>query len=146
MDDRPTLSARDISNISKLILDWLRNCPYIPTDLKLKYQYLDDHRGISLHTMKGAIKEHSYVGGGYEGLYPFAIYLRDSPDSTNEMLDCSLTLNSIGEWVQDQDDYPDLEDGEINSIEWLTNANLVQRFEDGIEDWMITFELRFEKD
>ena len=84
-----------------------------------------------------------YIDGGYEGKYPFAIYLRGIQDSTNSRLDIESTLNSIGEWVDNQSIYPSLDYLEIDSISWITNAILVKRFDNGVEDYMITFELLF---
>ena len=73
MPELKSLPASDIKNISKVLLKWLRNCPAIPSDLTLKYQFLDTDSGISLHTLKGAVKKREYIDGGYDGKYPFAI-------------------------------------------------------------------------
>ena len=146
MPELKSLPASDIKNISKVLLKWLRNCPAIPSDLTLKYQFLDTDSGISLHTLKGAVKKHEYIDGGYDGKYPFAIYLRGIQDSTNSRLDIESTLNSIGEWVDNQSVYPSLDYLEIDSISWVTNAILVKRFDNGVEDYMITFELLFTVD
>ena len=82
----------------------------------------------------------------YDGKYPFAIYIRGIQDSTNSRLDIESTLNSIGEWVDNQSVYPSLDYLEIDSISWVTNAILVKRFDNGVEDYMITFELLFTVD
>lgn len=144
MSELKQLSANDITNISKVLLDLLRKCPSIPDGIKLKYQFLDENSGLSLHTLKGTVKKHEYVGGGYDGVYPFAIYMRQLQDSTNSRLDCSQVLNSIGSYVDELSEYPEIEDGEITDINWLTNATIVKRFANGVEDYMITFELLFE--
>lgn len=147
MADAALLPAGDIKSIAKALLDWLRTCPDIPSDLKLTYQNLDNDSGMSLHTLRGTVKRTEYVDGGYEGYYPFAIYLRDVPDSTNTRLQCSSILDTIGSWVDEQRVYPDITDDiSVSEINWVANATLVKRFESGIEDYMATFELIFEKE
>lgn len=146
MADPTLLNAGDIKGIGKALLDWLRTCPNLPDSMKLAYQNLGDDSGMSLHTLKGTVKRTEYVDGGYEGYYPFALYLRDVPDSTNTRLECTDILDTIGKWVDEQEVYPELENGcIINEINWVANATLVKRFENGVEDYMATFELLFEK-
>lgn len=141
------LKAGEQKGIADALLKWLRTCPYMPEGMNLAYQNLGDSSGMSLHTLKGTVKRKEYVDGSYEGYYPFAIYLRDMPDSTNTRLECTDILDTIGAWVDEQDDYPELDDNRIiNSINMVSNATLVKRFENGVEDYMATFELLFEKE
>ena len=147
MAEQVVLKAGEQSGIAEALLKWLRTCPYMPEGMKLAYQNLGDSSGMSLHTLKGTIKRKEYVDGSYEGYYPFAIYLRDMPDSTNTRLECTDILDKIGAWVDDQEVYPELDDNRIiNSIDMVSNATLVKRFENGVEDYMATFELLFEKE
>lgn len=147
MADPSLLPASDIKGIAKALLDWLRTCPDMPSDMKLAYQNLGNDSGMSLHTLKGTVKRTEYVDGGYEGYYPFAIYLRDVPDSTNTRLHCSHILDTIGSWVDEQKVYPEIADDIlVSEINWVANATLVKRFENGVEDYMATFELIFEKE
>lgn len=147
MADPVFLTAGDIKGIGKVLLDWLRTCPDLPSNMKLAYQNLGDNSGISLHTLKGTVKRVQYVDGGYEGYYPFALYLRDVPDSTNTRLECTEILDTIGEWVSEQTKYPELNNNRtITEVNWVANATLVKRFENGVEDYMATFELIFEKE
>ena len=147
MAEQVVLKAGEQRGIAEALLKWLRTCPYMPEGMKLAYQNLGDSSGMSLHTLKGTIKRKEYVDGSYEGYYPFAIYLRDMPDSTNTRLECTDILDKIGAWVDEQDDYPELDDNRIiNSINMVSNATLVKRFENGVEDYMATFELLFEKE
>lgn len=142
------LSASDVSTLAKGLLLWLRTCPSIPSGVTMAYQYLaEDKDCMSLHTLSGAVKREEYVDGSYEGYYPFAVYFRSSPDSTNSRIDCNNTIDSIGEWIDEQDSssYPDVEDIEINSIQQVTNSTLVKRFANGFEDYMAKFELLFER-
>lgn len=147
MAEKKTLTAKELRGIAEALLHWLRSCPYKPSDLPLAYQSLGDSSGLSLHTLKGTVKNVEYIDGSYEGVYPFAIYLRASPDSTNARLDCTNILDTIGSWVDEQEGYPELDDNRnIVSINQISNATLVKRFENGVEDYMSTFELVFESD
>lgn len=147
MADPSLLPASDIKGIAEALLKWLRTCPAMPSDMKLAYQNLGNDSGMSLHTLKGTVKRTEYVDGGYEGYYPFAIYLRDVPDSTNTRLYCSHILDTIGSWVDEQKVYPEIADDIlVSEINWVANATLVKRFENGVEDYMATFELIFEKE
>lgn len=146
MADPILLNAGEQKGIAEAVLKWLRTCPDMPSNMTLAYQNLGDNSGMSLHTLKGTVKRTVYVDGSYEGIYPFAIYLRDTPDSTNTRLECTDILDTIGSWVDEQDIYPELDDNRIiNSINQVANATLVKRFENGVEDYMATFELIFEK-
>lgn len=146
MADPVLLNSNEQRGIAKALLDWLRTCPSMPSNMKLAYQNLGDNSGMSLHTLKGTVKREEYVDGSYEGYYPFAIYLRDTPDSTNTRLECTDILDTIGAWVDEQDTYPELSDNRIiESINQVANATLIKRFENGVEDYMATFELIFEK-
>lgn len=141
------LKAGEQKGIAEALLKWLRTCHSIPSDITLSYQNLGECSGMSLHTLKGTVKRKEYVDGSYEGYYPFAIYFRDMPDSTNTRLECTDILDKIGSWVDEQYDYPELDDNRIiNSINMVSNATLVKRFENGVEDYMATFELIFEKE
>lgn len=146
MAEQTLLKAEEQRGIADALLKWLRTCEDIPSDTTLAYQNLGENYGMSLHTLKGTVKRVEYVDGGYEGYYPFAIYLRDTPDSTNTRLECTDLLDKIGAWVDKQENYPKLDDNRvINSINMVANATLVKRFENGVEDYMATFELLFEK-
>lgn len=147
MAEPTVLNAGEQRGIAEALLKWLRTCPHIPSDLKLAYQNLGNSSGLSLHTLKGTVKRTEYVDGSYEGYYPFAVYLRDVPDSTNARLECADILDTIGAWVDEQDEYPELDNNRIiSSINQVANATLVKRFESGVEDYMATFELIFEKE
>ena len=147
MQNAKLLKVSEQKGIAKTLLNWLRTCPHIPSSLKLDYQYLGDKSGLSLHTLSGTIKRVEYIDGSYEGVYPFAIYLREVPDSNNTRLDCTDILDMIGSWVDEQNEYPDLGNNRsILSIEQVANATLVKRFENGVDDYMATFELTFEKE
>lgn len=142
------LNASEVKDIAGEVLKWINSsCPHIPEGVRLAYQYLKDDEGMSLHTLKGTVKRTEYVDGGYLGYYPFAIYLRDMPDSTSTRLACNDLLDKIGCWFDEQDEYPDIGVGKyINSINQVTNSTLVKRFPNGVEDYMATFELYFEKE
>ena len=147
MPDKPELKEKEIKGIAEALLIWLRQYTGIPDGIKLNYQYLGDSSGMSLHTLKGAKKREEYVDGGYTGYYPFAIYLRDVPDSNNARLDCIDVLDKFGDWIDNQTIYPEIGDNRyIYSISQVSNASLVKRFENGAEDYMATFELLFEKE
>lgn len=146
MKNEKLLKVSEQKGIAETLLNWLRTCPYIPSGLKLDYQYLGNKSGLSLHTLSGTIKRVEYIDGSYEGVYPFAIYLRDIPDSNNTRLDCTDILDMIGSWVDGQNEYPDLGDNRsVSTIETITNSTLVKRFENGVDDYMITFELIYVK-
>ena len=147
MNEPKPLEASDIKSISKALLDWLRTCPELPKNVKFSYQYLEEKdESMSLHTLSGAKKSVQYVDGAYEGIYPFALYYRSSPDSTNKRIQCTELLDAIGSWVDEQSVYPELGDNRvINSISQITTSVLVKRFPNGYEDYMTTFNLVFER-
>lgn len=147
MADQVLLGAGDLKCLAEVLLKWIRTCPNMPDGMTLAYQNLGNDSGMSLHTLKGAVKRKVYIDGSYEGYYPFAIYLRDVPDSTNTRLECANVLDTIGEWIDSQTVYPDLGGNRVVSeVNWVANATLVKRFENGVEDYMATFELVFEKE
>lgn len=154
MADKIVLPASEQKLIAKGVIDFLNtNCPYIPDSIIVEYQGLEGNSGISLHTLKGAVKKNVYVDGGYTGYYPFAIYYRTLPDSTPTRLDASDVVDSIGNWLSTCEeldapiDYPEIGNCRlIESIEQVTNATLVNRNEDGIEDYMATFDLLYSKE
>lgn len=148
MADKPLISAGEIRGIAKALLEWIRTCPDIPSDMKIAYQYLEDEQPcMSLHTLSGAVKRVVFVDDSYEGYYPFALYLRDSPDSNNTRIECMDTLDNIAEWIGTQESYPSIGEGKyVYSINQVSNAILTKRFENGFEDYIVTFELIYEKE
>ena len=146
-EEKTPLKISVTKNLGKVVLDWVRsNCPYVK-GIPFAYQFLETGKSLSLHTMKGAVKRTQYVDGGYEGFYPFAIYYRNFADSTNSRLESAELLDLIGEWVNDQEIFPDIDNNKyITSISCVTNSVLVKRHEGGIEDYMITFELLFSQE
>ena len=151
MGSNNPINANEVKSIAEILLRWINaNCTCLPNGKKLAYQYLGDDSSnmyLSFHTLKGTIKREEYVDGGYQGYFPFAIYLRDSPDSTSTRLDCDEVIDSIGSWISEQEDYPSLgKNINIESLSQVTNSTLVKRFNNGVEDHFATFELIYEKE
>ena len=145
------INADEVKSIAEILLRWINaNCTCLPEGKKLAYQYLGDDDSsiyLSFHTLKGTIKREEYVDGGYQGYFPFAIYLRDSPDSTSTRLDCDEIIDSIGSWISEQDNYPSLGANlNIESMTQVTNSTLVKRCNNGEEDHFATFERKYEKE
>lgn len=148
-EKKQVVSSKMIKGVAKSLLSWLReNCNLIPKDTQLRYQELNDKEGtssLSLHTLKGSVKDTVYVDGSYRGYYPFAIYYRTSPDSTNTRLSAVDLLDSIADWIDSQDELPVLTGLDyVTEVSSVANAVLNKRYSDGTEDYVATFELYFE--
>lgn len=146
------IGAVEQKSIARALIDWFNtSCTELPTGLIMEFQCLSDSSSISLFPNKGAIVAEQYVDGGYMGYYPFSIYYRTLPDSTDTRLVSNDIVDSIGVWVADIEEneieLPFVSDKiQITEIKQITNSSLAHRYEDGTEDYMATFDLYYESE
>lgn len=147
--EKVLVSQDEEDRIKRNLLIWLNgNCPYIPGDLKeglILYERLLEHGPcMAMSTMPGTYIVEQNIIGGYEAVYQFSLVYRVDPQtwSSDQALSADETLGRIGDWVRAN--RPDLgEKIEALSIEMLTRAYLLDVYESGEEDHMISFSLRY---
>lgn len=65
-----------IAGIPRALLTWLGTCPAL-TGLPLVYGHLPPRAGLMLAPEPGAGRTRSFIDGGWEGVYPCRLVLRD---------------------------------------------------------------------
>lgn len=133
------LTVREQDTVSRAVLLWLKG--HVPD---IEFEYLPPERsGMMLTSVSGAFKTAQYVDGSYSAQYQFGIMYRALPTSSGERLDVETLLNEVGAWAEENP--PELGEGmAVTSVERITPAALVARYEDLTEDYQILMTMKYE--
>jgi hypothetical protein len=146
--------------MSKVLLDLLNGYPALG-GRTITFSTLGDTSGLAFFPSSGAaiLTDKDDVTGHVTQvcLYPFTIVFRAAPKSEGQRLKIKEFLDTIGKWTEQQPividgetlqltDYPDLstEGREIKSIRRTNPAHLAATYQDGIEDWTLAANLKYE--
>ena len=126
--------------IERAVWEWLKSCPVGP-GLPLEAEFLPVGRGLALQVVEPAHVTRRFILGGQEGRVRFAIVYRLSPSSSEERLEAGETLERLGRWAAQPENWP----GELRlrRVE-PGGAALKERRPDGTEDWEIMLTLEYE--
>lgn len=96
------LNLSDVRKITKTLIDYINNnCPCLPDNLEIDYQFLKETDSLSIQDLPNGIKLKEYLDGvSYNGQYNFALYYKTNPQDTNERLSAINVLDSICEWLE----------------------------------------------
>jgi len=129
---------------------------------EIAFSTLSDTAGISMFPTSGAVvveNSENVLGEVHQVCaYPFDIVYRAALKTDRHKLRVKEFLDTLGKWLERQPvtisdteyhltTYPDIgENRRIDSILRTTPAFLNAILQDGVEDWMISGQLRYEND
>lgn len=148
--------------ISKVLLDLLNTFPGL-TNKKIEFSSLSEHSGIGFFPSSGAVitsqKRDITDHVKQTCSYPFDIVYREAPTTEKQRLRIKEFLDTLGKWLEKQpitvngqehklDTYPELSSDSrtITSINRTTPAYLNSVLGDGIENWVISINLRYDNE
>lgn len=129
---------------------------------EIAFSTLDESKGISMFPTAGAViieNTENVLGDVHQVCaYPFDIVYRAALKTDRHKLRVKEFLDTIGKWLELQPvtisgtvhhliEYPSIGDNrKINSIMRTTPSFLNAATQDGVEDWVISCQLRYESD
>lgn len=144
-DNRVALPWDEAERVQEDVLDWLADCPAIPTGLTLTFEELPDNdTGICFSTRQTAFYERRYIGGGYKAQYQFYVIYRVLPTDQDDSLDAIEVVNKIGAWAEQNYDSLLIGDSIVQSLVRESNAAILSVYEDGSKDYNISLTLTWE--
>lgn len=135
--------AVERESIARAIVELVNKREGLPC--RCEYQKLDDAvYSLSLTSLSGTPRVEEDVTGGYTGEFPFALYLRATPDDSKDRLDCEQFLSELAAYLERHFREIKLDSGrEIEEIEQTQTATLISRTEDGANDYQVILTLRY---
>lgn len=106
----------------------------------------DSGAGMALFSCPGACVIKRFITGGYRGYLPFALIHRSNPKGDIQKLNKIEYLNELGTWLSDHDNYPNLENIEIEKIEQTSVPYKDNADDAGENDYIVTFDLYYRKE
>lgn len=146
---RQLVPQAEVDDIARKVLTWANQFPEKPVAVIL-YEHIlidpatGDETAMKLMTIPGSFISKRYILGGHKAEYNFQIVYRIKPGNSNDRrLKAVAMLNRFGDWALEN--RPSLGDG-VNAIkvEPTTQAALLQPYNDGYEDYLITLKLTYE--
>ncbi|MGN0605898.1 MAG: hypothetical protein ACI4JM_05200 [Oscillospiraceae bacterium] len=139
------ISEQDL--ISRVMLDLINSCPYIPGGFTVQYGQLAESECMALIAVPGAVKLKEYITGSYLAQFPTALYYRSYPKDTLQRLNAQKIIDNTGQWLENAE-YPAIDGNRtIQKIYRASSSEIAYRGDNGIEDWqiLITLEYKFQK-
>ena len=132
-------------DLTRKVLIWLSKCTDIPetVDMIQPEPMLEAGRpGMELSVVQSSVTR-TYILGGFEGEYQFAVFYRVLPKSSADRLKAMQTLNQLGTYASTTT--PELGNNvQFIRCEVTSQAQLFAPYENGDEDYQIQMKLRYE--
>lgn len=159
-----TQKAIDVNGseiVSTVLLKLLNDFPGL-NGKHIKFSILEDKTGMAFFPVSGATivsRKESITGHvSMQCSYPFNIIYRVATKTETQKLTVKEFLDALGKWLEQQPivingeeiklpEYPYLDSGRvITSIERTSPGHLSAVYQDGVEDWAISINLKYEND
>lgn len=148
--------------MSKVLLDLLNAFPGL-TNKKIEFSSLSEDSGIGFFPSSGAVitsqKRDITDHVKQNCSYPFDIVYREAPVTEKQRLRIKEFLDTLGKWLEKQpvtingkehklESYPELSSDSrtITSINRTTPAYLNSVLDDGVENWVLSVNLRYDNE
>ncbi len=135
--------------IEQSMLEHLNSWPDKPVEIKLDDLEKRDS-SMMFQPLSGAKKGKAYVNGSYNGVFPFAVYVRTVNTDTKHRLDARKILNSLDEWFSEKNEnkefvnLPKLSGGNTAlKIEMTSTPSIAARYDNGTDDYQAIFTLSY---
>ena len=88
----------EAEQIARAVRAWLNTYPDKPVS-KVDVEFLGEAAGLTISTVQAAYKTKSFICGGYQAQYQFAILYQTIPTTTGERLAADEILNNYALWA-----------------------------------------------
>lgn len=148
--------------VSKVLLTLLNEFPIL-NGKEIKFSTLSETAGIGFFPTSGSavISNKEDITGHVKQVcsYPFNIVYRAAPKTEAQKIRIKEFLDTLGKWLELQPvaidettyklpEYPKLSSGNrvIKSVSRTNPAHLNAAYDDGVEDWVISANLKYENE
>lgn len=133
------VNPNEAGNIQRAVIAWIVE----GTGYTVDFEYLGEYSGLCVSTIQAANKTKTYILGGYEAQYQFAVYRRLYAENNDARIEADEELNMLSAWLEENP--PTLPAGiRFKRLRRDSNAALLGRYDNGVEDHSITFTLFYE--
>ena len=101
------LSKTEYDRIGDMLLELFADCPYIPTDAKIKYNSKDVGKCVYIMTAGGSIKSRDVIGG-FTAELAIQVAYQSFPTGNGQMITAQNVVDNITSWLEDIDNFPKL--------------------------------------
>lgn len=161
--DKPVKIDVDGTDLmTNTLLDLLNQCPALKGG-KVAFATLEKESGLAMFPGPGAAieREKSNIWGDVwqQCAYPFNVVRRVAPRTETQRINVKESLDTLGRWLEQQTitvdgeeqklaSYPDLSGSgrTIKSIRRTSASYLSAAYDDGVEDWLFSGEIRYENE
>ena len=145
-DKKELLSQKEQNSMLKTVYSYIGSYDQM-NGLELCFEsFVENGASIALFSDQGACVLKRFITGGYQGFLPFVLVYRSNPKSDVQKLAKVEFMNELGTWLSDSDNYPDLENIEIESIEQTSVPFKDDADGAGDNDYVVTFNLIYRKE
>ena len=131
--------------MERTVWEWMKRCPVKPAQ-RLEAGFLPVGGGLALLTAEPERRTKRFILGGCEAAYTFALVYRLAAATTEERLQADETLDNMGAWAEERENWPELGEGvKVLSVRCDEAAKLVDRYENDLEDHRILITLTYER-
>lgn len=145
-EKKELLSQKEQNTMLKTVYSYIGSSDKMK-GLELCFEgFKKDGASMALFTDQGACVMKRFITGGYQGFLPFVLVYRSNPKSDAQRLAKVEFLNELGVWLADSNNYPNLENIEIESIEQTSVPFKDDADGAGDNDYVVTFNLFYRKE
>lgn len=131
--------------VQAAILDWLADCPALPSGAPLSFEDLpEDGPGLTVNSSQGAFYARRYITGGYEARYDWRLIYRVQPLDGDEALAAIHDLNTVAAWCEQAAVLPVIAGATIRKIERTSDVAVTAVYEDGTRDYAVSLSITWE--
>lgn len=101
------LSKTEYDKVGEMLLELIAECPYIPNDVKVKYNSKDVGKCVYIITAGGNIKSRNVLGG-FTAELTIQIAYQSFPQGNGQMINAQAVVDNITGWLEDVENLPSL--------------------------------------
>lgn len=138
------------ADISKVLLQWLKTCPYIPKQssgnpIRVEYEDFQDGKlSMSLSSNPMSVIMAEDVIGRMTLQHSYGIYIQIVPDGSLGKVEAEAILTRIAGWMVDPTNYPTFGDEfDIIKISQTNTPNQTAKRTDGSSVYQVLMEIQY---
>lgn len=102
------LNKTEYETIGQMLFELIQKCPYIPNDVRVRYQGIDTDVSIGVFTLPGAKYVSRNVIGGFTAQVKFQVAYKSFPISDDQRIESQALVDKIMDWLEDYRKLPAL--------------------------------------
>lgn len=146
------MAVKEEKQMIAALLEYVNEIPFLP---KMSYpgqkvrpeKHEKSPPSMMLQQLTGEKKIKEYTCGNYDAALPFALYVKIDGSDSKSRIDAIGLLNNIGEYFEQQEEeqkFPLMCGNVVHEIKMTAIPALMEREENGHEDYQAIFRLEYE--